>query len=425
MAKNLLRDVIKIKIVKKEEPIKQERYDDIKIKQNQDRPNFDEGDKRNNNHSSAIWIVALASLVFLFFAISFLFAGAKITINPKIKEVTLNENMSAVKDSNDNTELAFDLVALPGEETKEIKGVEEKDYLEKAKGTVVIYNAFSAASQRLTIETRLEGSNGKIYKTDSEVVVPGMKDTVPGSIEMGIHATDPGEEYNSGPLDFKIFGFKGTPKYEKFYARSKGDITGGLKGKSRQISEADKVAAKGELTATLKEKLFKKAEDQIPEGFIFYKDAVFLNIDGESADSTPKDGDTVTYHLKGTLYGFLFNEKKLTNKIVTTVIDKYDGSEVYIPNIKNLVFSLSDKENVNFKEVNQINFSLSGPAKIVWKFDDANLLSQVLGKSKSDFNQILTEYPNVDSADVVIKPAWKMSFPDKAKDIKVIVNYPQ
>ena len=68
---------------------------------------------------------------------------------------------------------------------------------------------------------------------------------------------------------------------------------------------------------------------------------------------------------------------------------------------------------------------MSGTSKIVWDIDKEKLIGDVLGKNKSDFNQILTLYPSIDSAEVIVKPVWRSTFPDKLKDIKVIVNYSQ
>jgi hypothetical protein len=129
--------------------------------------------------------------------------------------------------------------------------------------------------------------------------------------------------------------------------------------------------------------------------------------------------------MTGTLYGLLFDEVKLTEKITKNIIKDGEGSAVYLPNIKDLKFVLSNKENISLSDAQKINFNLSGTAKIVWKLDEDKLVADLLGKSKKDFNQILLQYPNIDSADLVISPFWKMSFPDKIKDIKVVVNYPQ
>ena len=383
--------------------------------------------KEGKRHRYALWLVASVSILFLLFAISYFFLKVTIKINPKIQDIVLNKNLSAIKNGSGDI-LLFDLMSVSGEEQKTIESTGTKDVSEKAQGTVIIYNAFGPASQLLSIDTRLEGSNGKIYKTKKRIIVPGMKDTIPGSIEVDIYGAEAGEEYNSAPLDFTVFGFRGTPKYSKFYARSKGPIVGGFKGKSPFVSSNQELSLLKELRTTLQAKLFKKATDQIPNGFILFKDAVFLITnpdDDASINSDPSKENKFVVKQRGTLYGFLFNEAKLTKKIAQDSIEKYDGSPVYIPNIKDLIFSLSGKENFSSGEIKNIDFNLSGNAQIVWKLDEAKFKADLLGKSKKDFSQILLQYPNIISADLAISPFWKNTLPDKSKDIKVIVNYPK
>ena len=415
MSKNLLQDMVKVK--------RKRAQADNALDSFQTEPET----LRRNKPRYRLWSVAIISLVFFLFALSYMFLEVTITINPKIKEIVLNENLSAGKDGGAEA-LSFDLIVISGEENKIAQATEEKDVLEKAQGVVLIYNAFSSASQRLDIDTRLEGSNGQIYKTVKQIIVPGMKDNIPGSMEVGIYGEKAGEEYNSDPLDFTIFGFKGMPKYSKFYARSKGEITGGFKGKASIISDAQKLAALNELKTALQTKLFKKATDQIPNGLILFKDAVFLKVDDSNVDLASSKDNLLSVKLKGTLYGFLLNEEKLTKKITENYIQKDDDSIVYLPNIRDLTFSLAfpaNEDTVSFGDIKNIDFNLSGAAKIVWKLEENRLVTDVLGKSKKDFNQILLQYPNIDSANLVISPFWRMSFPDKIKDIKVIVNYPK
>src|SRR3989344_6483510 len=383
--------------------------------------------KKEGKHRSRymLWLVAFFSLVFLFFALSYnFFSKATVTVNPKIQDLILNESLSASIGGKDV--LPFDLIVISGEENKNVKSGGEKDVSLKAEGLAVLYNAFSPAPQMLSIDTRLEGSNGKIYKTRTKTIVPGTnKDGQPGSVEVEIYGAEAGEGYNSSPLDFTIFGFKGTPKYSKFYARSKGDLEGGFIGKSSVISDADKANAVNEIKTTLKETLLQKATDQIPGGFILFKDAIFLDTDGDNIALSSLEDNMLSIKLKGTLYGILFEEKKLTKKKAETNIDQYDESVIFIPNIRDLVFSLSNKDSSSFADIKNINFNLSGAVKIVWQFDADKLANSLLNKPKSSFNQILSEYPNIDSADLIVSPIWKRSIPNNLKDIKVIVNYPK
>jgi hypothetical protein len=357
------------------------------------------------------------------FALSFLFARAEVKISPKIKSLNLNENLTAVKEGN-GSDLAFDVVIISGEVTKTVPATGEKNVSIKAEGVAILYNSFSTSPQNLSIDTRLEGSNGKMYKTLTKTTVPGMKGSVPGSVEVKIYGAEPGSEYNSGPIDFKIFGFKGTPRYAKFYGRSKGPITGGVKGTVPALPPGEDEKLTLDLKDALRAKLLGQATEQVPDGFILFKDAVFLTVEGQSYDSSGEAGSVVA-SMRGTLSGVLFDEKKLTLKIVEDNIKNYDGGEVYIPHLKDLAFSLPSASVSSLSSLTTLGFTLSGPAQAVSRVDGDLLVTDLVGKPKGSFNEVLAEHPEVDSAESVISPFWKRSFPETKKKIKVIVNYPE
>lgn len=426
MAKNVLQDMVRVKKPQIRPMVKERPIYEASHPNKYNEEILPKNIKRNTNKSSKyrIFFIAFIAVLFLLFALSFLFSGAKVTIVPKVKDIQLNDNITANKDFNASG-LSFDLVVISGEEGKSIQGGEVKDTSIKATGIVLVYNS-SSASQNLDIDTRLEASNGKIYKTNKKITVPGMtKDGKIGSVEVGIYASEGGEAYNSGPLDFKILGFKGTAKYTKFYARSKGDISGGFKGKSPVVSSLDKISAVNELKATLEARLSRKVTDQIPSGFILYKDATFVSINDKDITYTPDADNKVLVKVKGNLYGFIFDQNKLSQKIAQDVVDKYAGESIYIPNIKDLDFALVDKASISFADVKSINFTLTGIPKIIWKVDEAKFVDDVLGKKKTEFNQILAKYGSIDSAELVLRPFWKSSFPEKSKSIKIVVNYPK
>ena len=83
-----------------------------------------------NKSRYMLWSVAFISVVFFLFSISFLFGQAKVLVNPKIKEVVLNENLSAKKNGNVN-DLSFDLVIIGGDESVTVKTLGEKDVNQK------------------------------------------------------------------------------------------------------------------------------------------------------------------------------------------------------------------------------------------------------------------------------------------------------
>ncbi|MEK7494409.1 MAG: hypothetical protein AAB615_00895, partial [Patescibacteria group bacterium] len=97
---------------------------------------------------------------------------------------------------------------------------------QKARGTVIISNSFSAEPQSLVATTRFETSDGKIFRLADSVTVPGMSGE-PGIVEASVIADQAGEEYNIDPTTFTIPGFKGSPKFEKFSAKSVKKMQGG------------------------------------------------------------------------------------------------------------------------------------------------------------------------------------------------------
>lgn len=371
-----------------------------------------------------IYLVALGTVLAFLFALSFLFSKAKISIEPRIETIALDGSFSATK-GNSTEALNFDLIAISGEEEKIIESGEYKNVSIKASGSVILYNNFSTTKQNLDIDTRLEGSNGKIYKTSKKVTIPGMKGAVPGSIEVPVYASEPGDSYNSKPLDFTIFGFKGTPKYSKFYGRSKGDISGGFVGKQPIVSDLDKVSAINELKELLRVKLSKQVVGQVPSDFILFKDAVYFDLNEKNISFSTTPDERLTLKLKGSVYGFLFNEKKISRKIAEAIVEKYDSSDIYINNIQSLNFSISEKGDLPVSDVKSIKFKISGTPQIVFTIDEIKFKSDLVGKRKKDFDRILSEYPNISSTEIVMRPFWKGSFPKNIEKIETSVNYPK
>ncbi len=381
-------------------------------------------DPNKKNSSFSMWIIAFFAIIFLFFAVSFVFSSVKININPKTSSFSVNKNITAFKNAS-NENLSFELMSLSDTVSVSLEGKEEQEVLIEARGEVVIYNNFSTSSQPLLIDTRLEATNGKIYKTTERVVVPGMKDGKPGSVKVGIYATEAGEEYNSAPLDFKILGFKGTSKYDKIYARSVGDIAGGMKGKVLQVSEEEKTQSVQNLRNDLEKSLFKKATDNIPSGFVLFKDSVYLDIEKEEYKI---EGNKMVVTLRGFVSGVVFNEKRITDSILENT--DFQGEEVFISNLRDLKFNFNPsldwslfKSDLN--TLSKISFDISGEGNIVYLLDEKAFISDLKGKKKKDFSNILLNYNSINSANVSFKPMWKNNFPDKTKDIKLIINYPQ
>lgn len=319
-------------------------------------------------------------------------------------------------------ELQYEIMTISREGSKEVVATGESYVEEKASGLITIYNNHSDKDQELIATTRFETPDGKIFRIPEGVVVPGQKtvngEVVPGSIEVKVYADVPGPEYNIAATRFTIPGFKGSDRYEKFYAESKEAFVGGFKGQMKTVSESDKQAAQAEIQNQLKEELFKDVFSQKPEGFTLFEDGIFASYEPLPNESGA-DGK-VFLKVKGTVKAIIFNNEKLSGYIARQVLPEYDGKSVKIKGLENFTFALTNKEEISLNPEADLKFNLSGEAHFVWSFDKDTLATDFVGKSKREIDAVLASYPGIEKAEVVIRPFWRRSFPDTLSEIQIL-----
>ncbi len=380
-----------------------------------------ENDHDDTPHKSkkGIWIVTIIALIGLFVAVSFVFKGATVTVTPKSQHVSIDDTFSA-KSGGGDADLTFDVVEISEEVSSDVNATETKEVSKKAVGSVVLYNK-TTSPQALKIDTRLETKDGKIFKTNKAITVPAAKTvsgkSTPGQIEVAVTADQPGEEYNIGPSDFVIFGFKGTSKADKFSAQSKSAMTGGFKGMEANIDEEQRTQLKEKLTEELKSSLMTKAIAQVPAEFIYYDDGVFFK--PANALLVSKVDGKVKATLSGTLSVILFNEGKLARYLAKENVSGYDNSDIVLQGVKGLAFTLKNKDTIIPKDSKDITFTLSGDADFVWSVDVDSLKDSLVGKKKKEFTSILGTFGAIDSAEVSLNPLWMSSFPTNKNDIMI------
>jgi hypothetical protein len=301
----------------------------------------------------------------------------------------------------------------------------EEIVAEKASGTIIVYNDYSSADQRLIKNTRFETPEGLVYRINESIVVPGQKKSgtsvVPGSIEVVVYADEAGEKYNGGLTDFTIPGFKGDPRFDHFYARSKTEMSGGFTGPRKVVSAEDRQRAKEKIEADLRTQLFNEASSQKPEGYELYEDGLFVVFEDLP---NQEDGGSVQVRAKGTLYGVLFEKDAFARFISQETLAGFDNEPVRLLDSNSITLTTVNKEEARPWEDDSFTFTLSGNAHIVWLFDQEHLKNDLVGKAKGAFETVLTGYPSIDEAEIVLRPFWRQTFPEKTSDIKVelIIN---
>ncbi len=352
-------------------------------------------------------------------------SGARVIVTPQQQQVSIDSQFTATKEAN-SIGLQFQTVTISKDGKLGVTANGEEFVQVKASGTIVIYNSFSSASQKLIASTRFATPEGLVFRITQPVVVPGAKiengQTVPGSVEAIVTADAVGAQYNVGLTDFTIPGFKGDPKYTKIYARSKVPMQGGFSGNRRKLDDAQVKEAQEKIKAELKTSLVRQAEKDIPSDSVLPTDAYYIEY--ELLPNTQTADNQVQLNVRATYHGFLFKKEALAAEISK----KANGSITSpgnIAGIENLTFIMKDGDNPVTWKGSTIAFSLRGTATIASYIDTEKLQNELVGKPRKSLNAILASYPGVAKAEVIMRPFWKTVFPERKEDISIELTLKQ
>lgn len=381
------------------------------------------GERKGGHSKRALVFIAVFVIISAVFALSKLFTGATIYVEPKVFTNNVNLDLNMKRDSSEG--LSFERVNLSASLEKTVSSSGTENVEKKSTGRAILYNNYSTTPQKLLINTRLEDSTGKIYFTDTVATIPGRTtkggETIPGSVEVGITAEKAGESYNGAPKDFVFVGFKGTPKEKAFYARGKGDTTGGFVGLAPLVSSEDKAGAESMLEEELKAKLISDVYLQVPSGYIVRESLSFINF---SESKIEMKEDSAIISLSGTIDAFIIPVDKFALFMAEKNIPNYNGEPVRIENIDSLLISLKNKEIIdNPGSLTSTDINITGDPLFVYAFPKDELIDALVGKKKKDFPSIVSTYPSIASAKVVLTPFFSGTLPEK-EDIVVIESLP-
>ena len=375
--------------------------------------------KRSEKRGSkfGIWLIAGAAVLVLLIAAVFVFSGATVTIEPRQKNIKVD--IEAV--AKNSGELAYETIAVGGVKTVYLQATGESKVEKKASGTIIVYNNYSSAPQRLIKNTRFETPTGLVYRIDKSIIVPGTRvesgKTIPGSVETTVFADLPGPNYNIGLNDFTVPGFKGTPRYEGFYARSKTTMAGGFIGNVPTAPEDKMNEAYASAEAELKQELTQKINAQKPDTFVWYPSALLF----ESVRQMPTAaaGSMIALTVNATSTAAVFSKSIISRYIAEHSMTDYDKEPILIDKLDDLIFTprFDAKANVG----DSLPFSLKGQTKLIWQFDSTKLKSDLAGKSKKEISSVVAAYHGVVRTSVVIRPFWKGQFPNNPEKIKINV----
>ncbi len=376
------------------------------------------------------WPIKVAGLVVVLliiagfgYGISSKFAHVTVRITPKQGRLLVSNVYEATRGV--QTGLKFVLASnLQDEATLSVTATGKEQVQDKTHGQIVVYNNYSTQAQPLVATTRFQTSAGLVYRTPFAITVPGMTkgsdgSMIPGQVEITVVADKAGANYNIEPSDFTIPGFKGNPKFDKFYARSKVAMTGGFIGERGKVSEVDKAKAEVELKKLLTIKIAQKLKPQIPDDYVLFDDAIIMDFT-ESILPTTDTPDKATFKMTVNATGVLLNKEELSRYLAKQQVPDYQDEPVTITNWPQLKFTLQNKNNLNVGNLEKISFKLEGNGHLVWSFDEKSLKDKLRLATDDNYQAIFDKnFPTIQTVNLVFSPPWIRTVPADESKITV------
>jgi len=280
-------------------------------------------------------------------------------------------------------------------------------------GVIEIYNAYSAAPQKLVANTRFETKDGKIFRIKNSIIVPGAKmlnsKLTPSFIRAEVVGNEASNDYLIGPSYFTIPGFKETPKYAGFYAKS---IEPMAIVTNTSLSQESLLQNKKELQDKLAQELktdllntLKDSDLQLVEG------AFIVKVDDYKINAN-------VLSMKVTWQALFFKEKDLRTMINYFVSNHY-------PDLKNFTFN----DNITYPEASRVDFK-KGELFFTFNIDKSNALpvdidglkQELAGRDETGMRTIISDKTYINSAAISLWPFWVNRAPINLKKINITID---
>jgi hypothetical protein len=293
---------------------------------------------------------------------------------------------------------------------------------QKATGVIKIFNAYSSAPQELVATTRFVTPDGKIYRLNNTIVVPGAQvvggKITPSSISAPVTADKAGDSYNIGPVShFSIPGFSGTAKYNGFYGSSDQPMTGGFIGIKQVPTANDIAAAKQSITSALSSILNPNLFlNQLPSGFKIIDGASTTTVDKIIVSPDTNSQGQFNVFAQGTVKVLGFQENDIKS-IFSSIWQNITGYPTVARDLT-LNYKLI---KADFKN-NQLDFQVNASATLVSAISADDFRNQITGKSEDDLRSLILGLPGVDKANISFWPFWVHGVPKNKNWVNIKIQ---
>ena len=379
----------------------------------------------------ALWGIGggITTMTVLVILVSLIFARVSLTLKPKVEEVALG-NMILSLDNKVSGILVPQLV-LPAELLIFKRSVAEdfvvsgrKFVEDRAKGRARVYNRFSSSPQSLVASTRFVTDSGVLYRTPKGITVPGARieegKIVPQFVEAELVADEAGEVGNlSGEVTLQIPGFKGSPKYEGFYAVAHAGFSGGFRGETAVVSREDIKRAEEGVT----QKVYRELEDEmrrnIPEGFKILDSVREIQITNINVPGEMARLERFTAYTAASGRALIFKEEDVL-ELLQGFILKDDLTRKLIRSSASFSYQVS---TVDFDKGRAV-VALGGSIKTKAVLPHEEIAASVVGKKEGSMIEVLKNRGDLSAFKISFFPPWISKAPSDASKVRISVESP-
>lgn len=349
----------------------------------------------------------------------YLFSGARIEVDPTTDPVLVSTTLTALAGT---STLPFQIVSVEKMATQSVQASGSETVNTSAQGVITVYNEQNKA-QALVANTRFESANGLVFRVHTPVTVPAEKGGKPGTLQATVYADKTGAAYNVGPGSFTIPGFAGTAQFTKVYAKSVAGMSGGFSGTRPKVDETAAATTGASLKTALAGELKSALAANLPQGYVLVPGADFETYTTLSPSESNATG-VVDIREQGRALAVAFPMSAIASAVAGEALGAaYHGEAVTLSSVNGL--TLSAEGGAPSANASTFSFSLAGNTTIVWSVEPSKIASAVTGKTRDSAQVILSGFPEIKKALLVLHPFWMNNFPSDPQAITVVVNAPR
>jgi hypothetical protein len=378
------------------------------------------------------WVITISVLISIGVAVFFLateiLPRAAVDLTLKKTNVDFRENVEFSSKFTDVDLTNPQKIFLPGELLVASKNLEMtfdahgKEKIEtRARGKLIVYNAYSSEAQSIVKGTRFVSPEGKVFRLDAALTIPAAKiengKIVPSQVEASVTADEVGPDYNvPASKNWRIPGFAGTPKYQGFYAEAAQPMTGGFIGERPKPTEEDLRLAREKMERILKDALTSQVSILLSDELKSLEGTSLFKVLDERVETNPQTPEKFIIWREAEMRYFVFKEKMLRNAITQRAKRNLE------PNLRVVKLTLNYENPVADLEKERLTFLAVGSIQFESDIDFEGLRKNLLGVDEKTLRVRIFTLPGLERATISLWPFWVKRVPLRLEKVKITAN---